>query len=204
MRFPAFFDEIPAFTVRDPLAEFLGAADGGLIDYRFADAVRLAGHSCPTVAGAWLMTTRALAALYGEAIPERGAVTVAFGEHQDAGVTGVIASVATLLTGAAGSGGFKGLAGRFARRDLLAFAVAGVDEIRFTRRDSGRSVDIALDLSPVGGDPRMSALLSGLLAGSARGDDARLFGELWQERVRRILIDHRDDMTLTPMRIGSA
>ena len=26
----------------------------------FADAVRLAGHSCPTVAGAWLMTVRAL------------------------------------------------------------------------------------------------------------------------------------------------
>jgi len=202
MSFPDFFDQIPAFCVRDPLAAFLGAASGGRIEYRFADAVRLAGHSCPTVAGAWLMTTRALSALYGNELPERGAITVAFGERQENGVTGVIASVATLLTGAAGSGGFKGLAGRFSRRDLLAFDVAGVDEIRFTRRDTGRSVDIALDLSAVGGDPRMSALLSALLAGTAGGDDARLFGELWQARVRRILVDHHDDMTLTPMRFA--
>lgn len=31
----------------DPLAEFLGAAEGGLIEYGYADAVKLAGHSCP-------------------------------------------------------------------------------------------------------------------------------------------------------------
>ena len=53
--FPAFFQDIPPLTLRDPLAALLGAAEGGLIDYRYADAVKLAGHSCPTVAGAWLM-----------------------------------------------------------------------------------------------------------------------------------------------------
>ncbi|MDQ5917197.1 MAG: hypothetical protein QG660_306, partial [Pseudomonadota bacterium] len=115
MAFPIFFEEVPAFVVRDPLAEILGAAEGGLIEYRFADAVRLAGHSCPTVAGAWLMTTRALRALYGDAIPERGSVAVAFGDGLGSGVTGVIASIATLLTGASGIGGFKGLGGRFSR-----------------------------------------------------------------------------------------
>ena len=200
MAFPAFFDEVPPLTLRDPLAEILGAAAGGLIEYRFADAVRLAGHSCPTVAGAWLMTTRALRALYPAAIPERGAVDVAFGDRQDAGVTGVIASVATLLTGAAGSGGFKGLAGRFSRRDLLRFEATGVDELRFTRRDTGETVDIGLDLSPVTGDPRMGALLPALLAGAASAEEAALFGSLWQLRVQRILIDHHDDERLTPMR----
>jgi hypothetical protein len=34
-------------------------------------------------------------------------------------VAGVIASVASLVTGAANEGGFKGLVGRFARNDLL-------------------------------------------------------------------------------------
>ena len=200
MAFPIFFEEVPAFVVRDPLAEILGAAEGGLIEYRFADAVRLAGHSCPTVAGAWLMTTRALRALYGDAIPERGAVTVAFGDDQGSGVTGVIASIATLLTGASGIGGFKGLGGRFSRRDLLSFDAAGVEDIRFTRRDTGASVQVTLDLSPVPGDSRMGMLLPALLSGTATVEEKQLFGELWQDRVRRILIDHHDDPRLVLIR----
>ena len=38
MSFPEFFARIPGITLRDPLAELLGAAEGGLIDYCFADA----------------------------------------------------------------------------------------------------------------------------------------------------------------------
>jgi hypothetical protein len=53
--FPDFFSDAPRIAVRDPLAEFLGAADGGVIEYRYADVVKLAGHSCPTVASAFLM-----------------------------------------------------------------------------------------------------------------------------------------------------
>lgn len=200
MSFPDFFASVPGFVMRDPLAEFLGAAEGGLIEYTFADAVRLAGHSCPTVAGAWLMSTRALRALYGAETPERGAVAVEFAEGMGDGVAGVIASIATLLTGAAGAGGFKGLAGRFSRRDLLRFEVAGVEDVRFRRRDTGEAVDVSLDLSPVAGDPRMGTLLSALLVGTASVEEARLFGQLWQDRVRRILIDHHDDARLTPMR----
>ena len=74
--FPDFFADAPQITLRDPLAEFLGAARGGLMTYRYADAVRLAGHSCPTVAGAWLMTVRGLRALYGDETPVRGEVEV--------------------------------------------------------------------------------------------------------------------------------
>ena len=196
MTFPAFFNDVPPITLRDPLAEILGAAEGGLIEYRFADAVRLAGHSCPTVAGAWLTTTRALRALYGNAVPERGGVTVAFGDTLAGGVTGVIASIVTLLTGATGVGGFKGLGGRFSRRDLLSFDAAGVADIRFTRCDTWVSVQVSLDLSSVPGDSRMGMLLPILLSGSATKDEARLFGELWQDRVRRILIDFHDDPRL--------
>mgnify|MGYP003492414693 FL=1 len=45
--------------MRDPLAELLGAAEGGRLEYTYADAVKLTGHSCPTVAGAWLATRQA-------------------------------------------------------------------------------------------------------------------------------------------------
>src|SRR5512146_12838 len=79
MSFPAFFDAAPAITVRDPLARFLGAAVDGMIEYHYVDAVKLAGHSCPTVASAYLMTRTALRTLYSGALPERGAIRVELG-----------------------------------------------------------------------------------------------------------------------------
>ena len=107
--------------MHDRLAAFLGASDGGVIEYRYADAVKLAGHSCPTVAGAYLLTSRTLAALYPDQLPERGEIQVDFRDAQEEGVTGVIAAVIGLITGAAGIGGFKGIAGHFTRRNLLDF-----------------------------------------------------------------------------------
>jgi len=76
MKTPAFFDAVAAIVVVDPLAETLGAAEGGMIEYRYIDAVKLAGHSCPTVAGAWLMTRAALARLYPGEMPRRGEIRV--------------------------------------------------------------------------------------------------------------------------------
>ncbi len=200
MAFPEFFARIPAITLRDPLAELLGAAEGGLIEYRFADAVKLAGHSCPTVAGAWLMTVRALRALYGDETPVRGDLRVALGETSDSGVAGVIASIAGLLTGAAGDGGFKGLGGRYGRRNLLRFGVAGVGGLAFTRLDTNVTVDCILRLETVPADPRLGGLLGAILGGTADDAARRLFGELWQERVRRILIEHADDPEIVELR----
>jgi len=37
MSYPAFFDEVASITLSDPLAEILGAAADGLIEYRCAD-----------------------------------------------------------------------------------------------------------------------------------------------------------------------
>ncbi|MGP1615771.1 MAG: hypothetical protein ACTS5Y_12055, partial [Pollutimonas bauzanensis] len=64
MSHPSFFDTAARITMYDPLAELLGAADKGLIEYSYTEVVKLAGHSCPTVAGAYLMTLRALKHLY--------------------------------------------------------------------------------------------------------------------------------------------
>ena len=200
MAFPEFFARVPAVTLRDPLAELLGAAEGGLIEYRFADAVKLTGHSCPTVAGAWLMTVRALRALYGDEIPERGNIAVALRESLDGGVAGVIGSVAGLLTGAAGAGGFKGLGGRHSRRNLLQFGVAGIGSVAFMRLDTDAAVDCTLRLEMVPADPRLGSLLGAILNGTANATDTRQFGNLWQERVARILVDHGEDHELVEVR----
>ena len=193
MRYPDFFDAVPRIRLHDPLADFLGACDGGIIEYAYPDAVRLAGHSCPSVAGAYWLTRQALRALYGEALPERGGVRVAFRESRTAGVTGVIANVVSLLTGATTDTGFKGLAGRFDRRGLLDFDARQPLDLRFRRLDTGAAVDAVAHLRQVPADPRMAPLMQACLAGHASPAEARQFGELWQARVRRVLLDHGDD-----------
>lgn len=99
-----------------------------------------------------------------------------------------MAAVVGLLTGAAGAGGFKGLAGRFARRDLLRFAQELPGDIRFRRLDTGQSVTATLQLAQVPADPRLPPLLQRLLAGDDEPATRELFASLWQERVRRILL----------------
>ncbi len=200
MGFPSFFSDVPPIAVHDRLAEFLGAAAGGIIEYRYVDAVKLAGHSCPTVAGAYLLTCRALAALYPDELPERGEIQVDFRGAQQDGVVGVMAAVVGLITGAAGIGGFKGIAGHFARRKLLAFEELDLPgEIRFARRDSGASLTAALHLEQVAADPRSAPLLQRLLAGERDPVVAEVFATLWQDRVRRILVDHFDDPKLVSL-----
>lgn len=200
MAFPPFFSEIMPIVVHDRLAEFLGAADGGIIEYRYVDAVKLAGHSCPTVAGAYLLTARALAVLYPDELPERGEIQVDFREAQDSGVAGVIAAVVGLISGAAGAGGFKGIAGHFARRHLLGFEQTdAAGEICFTRRDTGMRLAATLHLEQIVPDPRLGPLLQRLLAGERDPVIAKLFAGLWQNRVRQILIDHFDDPRLVSL-----
>ena len=202
MPHPEFFDAIPRLNMGDPLAQFLGAADDGVIEYGYGDAVRLAGHSCPTVAGAYGLTRHALRALYGADLPQRGAIRVEFREDRTAGVTGVIASVVSLLTGAAGDTGFKGLGGRFDRRNLLVFNADVPLDIRFARIDTGARVDAAAHVRLVPGDPEMSALLQRCLTGQAGPEEALRFGAMWQARVRRILIEHGEDPAVFVVRAG--
>ena len=196
MRTPAFFDQAPTIVMHDALAQFLGATQDGLIEYRYLDAVKLTGHSCPTVAGAWLMTRAALARLYPGQTPRRGEVRVALREAQDAGVTGVIASVAGLVTGAAGSGGFKGLGGRHARCDLLDFGVPMRGEMRFTRLDNGRSVEVSHHPEAAPRPAQLRTQMQAALTPQADNTQRDAFAQTWQDWVRAILVVHADDPEL--------
>jgi hypothetical protein len=200
MQYPEFFDQVRSVVLRDPLAGFLGAAEGGILEYRYIDAVKLAGHSCPTVAGAWLMTLKALERLYEDGRPERGAIRVELRDDMAAGVTGVIANVAGLVTGAAQENGFKGIGGRFDRRDLLAFNVPIAGEMRFRRIDTGMGIEARYRAERVPPAAEMRALLPRIQAGDATPEERQRFGALWQDRVKRILIDHADDPELVVLR----
>ena len=174
-----------SIVMRDPLAEFLGAAEGGRLEYSYADAVKLTGHSCPTVAGAYLATAEALARLYPGELPERGAIRVELRGSVEEGVNGVVASVAALITGAAAEGGFKGIAGRFARRGLLQFGAPIAADLRFTRLDTGASVEI--DLRHAAPSPELVAALRQALSPDAPAEERKAFARAWQARVAGML-----------------
>lgn len=190
MHYPDFFARVETITLHDGLAEFLGSIDGGLITYTYLDAVRLAGHSCPTVAGAWLMTARALHALYPTGVPERGGIRAEFRDSAESGVTGVIANIVSLLTGAAQEGGFKGIAGQFDRRQLLAFRQDIQAEIKFIRLDNQAVIEVSYHPELVPPAAEMKTLMQKVLAQVSSTEEKAQFAHLWQERVRRILIDH--------------
>ncbi len=203
MSFPEFFNQIPALRLRDPLAAMLGAAGDGTIEYRYADAVKLAGHSCPTVAGAWLMASRALTTLYPDAVPERGGLRVDLRAARDAGVAGVIGAVLGLITGAAGEGGFKGLGGQYSRRDLLRFGVAIDADVAISRLDTHACVLIDYRPEAVAASPEIAPLMARVLGGVAAAEERARFAELWQDRVRRILLDHAEDPALLASRTAT-
>ncbi|QOW23458.1 FmdE family protein [Lysobacter sp. H23M47] len=197
MIFPAFFEQAPVVKAFDPLAKLLGAPSDGCFDYVYADAVRFSGHSCPTVAGSFLMGRAAMQALYPEGRAERGQIEVSMGAPAGHGTTGVMAQVLTLLTGAAAENGFKGIGGSYARNGLLTFAEHPESgAVTFRRRDTGELVIAELDTSPVPGNPNQRGLLIGIMQGVASDSQKRAFAEGWQERVRTMLVDLADDPRL--------
>lgn len=203
MQYPAFLDQVRTIVLYDPLAEFLGAAKAGIVEYNYLDAVKLAGHSCPTVAGAYLMTIKALEALYPGTTPERGAVRVRLRDEMEHGVTGVIANVVGLITGATQQNGFKGIAGQFDRRNLLLFN-AGIDaDIHFERVDSGAAVTAAYNAGLVPGSARLRALAGKIGMPGLGVAEQRDFGVEWQARVERILIEQADNPALVLIRPAS-
>jgi len=200
MESPAFFKRIPDLTLIDPLADFLGAAEGGLVRYGYTDAVKLAGHSCPTVASAYWLGVRALQQLYPDTVPQRGGVAVDLRQAQESGTTGVVANVLGQLTGAASSGGFAGIGGRFVRRGLMHFGVDIASDIRFTRTDTGQAVLAQCHVQKVRADPRTMPLMQACLSGTASAAQRQEFGQLWQARVEQLLLVHGFDDAVFELR----
>ncbi len=187
MNYPAFFDEVPQLRLYDPLAHELGSFEDGYISFSYLDIVKSTGHSCPTVAGAYLMVQAALEALYDTKIPQRGNFSVAFRESQDKGANGVIASIFSQITGVAGKGGFAGIGKRFSRRNLIAYDRDIPLSVRVIRMDNNKSVDIAYNPSAIETMPALNHLLKKLSVDALGEEDGKFFRELWQNRVKEIL-----------------
>lgn len=127
--FRDFLYDVKPIKFKEPLAETLGAfkENDVVLEYTFIEAVKMAGHACPTVTGAYMSCQEALEFLYPDEIPTRGNIAITIYGEPDEGVYGVIGQVFSFLTGAAPGSGFKGLAHKFKRKDLLQFSSDKLD-----------------------------------------------------------------------------
>ncbi|WP_187648279.1 FmdE family protein [Nitrosophilus labii] len=187
MNYPEFFKKVEPILLYDPLADFLGAVENGEIEINYLDVVKFAGHSCPTVAGAYLMTKLGLKKLYGDSLPVRGEIKIMVKGAKNEGVEGVIGNTIAFICGVSEEGGFKGIGGKFNRANKLLFSQDIPKEIRLQRTDNGTFVDISY-APTIAPDPRQQQLMQKIMTNQATKEEKDLFKKLWQERVKKILL----------------
>ena len=180
MKLPDYYKNIESIVLFDELAMFLGVPEDGKYEIRYEEIVKMAGHSCATVAGAYLMTLEGLKVLYKNGIPKRGEIKVELRDGAEEGSIGVSASVITNITGAAGNLGFAGINGKYARRNLLSFNAKIDGFVRFTRLDTGKSVEVNYNPANIvyPGNIMMSAI-----GPQATDETKRAFPDRWKAMI---------------------
>lgn len=197
-----FFKDVEPIKLEDPLAVVLGAIDRGEpLVYTYGDAVKLAGHSCPAISGAYKLTQLALKRLYPDKTPVRGEITVRFKGGVTDKVNGPISQVISLITGAAPESGFGGLGGgRYNRKNLLTFDESdapppdSICSVIFQRTDTGKKVEITYSNYMLPADPKMGELMPKAVSGKATDEELKEFGRLWHERIKTILFNPPEGM----------
>ena len=197
--FRDYLRQVKPIKFKEPLAETLGAFQkrDAVVEYSFIDAVKMSGHACPTVAGAYLSCQKALEKLYPDQIPVRGEISITvFGDPDDGGY-GVVSQVFSFLTGAATVTGFKGLAHKFKRQYLLEFSPAKIDSeamcFEFKRSDTGKTILVKFYPQqipfPEVKAKRLGYLLGKVIQEAASGDERDEFQELWVGKVKSMFLE---------------
>lgn len=199
--FRDFLEEVEPIKLKEPLAETLGAfkEKRTVLEYTFIDVIKLAGHACPTTAGAYLCCQKALGKLYPDESPVRGEISITVYGAPDEGVYGVMAQVFSLLTGAAPATGFRGLGHKFKRKDLLKFSAEKIDPqamcFEFRRLDNSKAVLAKFypQQIPFSEEKaqRLGELLEAVIWEAAKEPQKKEFQELWMEKVKNMLLEEK-------------
>ena len=193
----SFYEEVEPIRLRDYLAEFLGViCNGEEFIFYYTDVVKLAGHSCPAVAGAFKMTQKALNLLYGKEVPVRGDISVKVLGDVDDGANGPMSQVISFVTGAATETGFAGINNRYVRKNKLVFIKNSKDKntFMFTRDDTQKSIKIKYNVEKIPQSEEFSNLFIKNFSGKATKDEVEKFQSLWQEKVRLVLFDKIENL----------
>jgi len=191
MKYLAFFDDIEKIVVYDDLCQFLGVNDDGILEISYVDIVKSAGHSCGTVAGAYLIALKGLKALYGDETPKRGEIKVEIQKAPREDNAGVVGSVLSNITGATKDDGFGGIpTGKYNRRDLLSYEADIDADVCLTRLDTNEKV--CVNYRPKRIVNPMEILKSAIMP-NAKEEDIKSFPVRFQAMVKTVF-DNADEV----------
>jgi len=190
MEYPDYYNEVEHIRLKDELSRFLGSSEEGIIDISYLEIVKMAGHSCVLVCGTYLMALKGLQALFGTEPARRGEIKVELRESMQEGNTGASAQVLSNITGATLDSGFRGINGKYNRRGLLFFGADIQSNVRFTRLDTNRSVEVSYSPAKV---VNPGAVMQSALGPDATEESKKTFPKRWQEMVKAIF-DHADQV----------
>lgn len=188
MKYPKYYDLVPKIVLYDSLSDFLGALDDGIISISYLDVVKYAGHSCPTVAGAYLMSYLAIQEFSGnKKLINRGDIKIYAKGPKDEGTNGVIANVAAYVCGINDESGFAGIGGKMSRKNKLFYDNTLRCDLKFEYQ--GNVIEMSYNPSSIRPDKNMIPLLQKIIKGIASENETKTFKILWQNRVEKILLN---------------
>lgn len=133
-------------SVYEPFSAYLlGDQEEQRFEITLLDVVRFAGHACPSMIGAFLISQKVVKEFYPNTqVCVRGEVLIDMPTAPTSGATGPIANVFGFIFGAWNQTGFGGISNQFVRRDLLRFSVpeVAIGTFRFTHVPSQKVIDV--------------------------------------------------------------
>ncbi len=193
---------IPPILMQEPFLELYGQVDQP-VPYYYSDAVKMAGHSCSAVAGAWTITRKALRHLYPDGMPVRGHLRVMMPGAEDEWFIGVFGRVISLITGAEAKTGFPGaeFGETYNRRNLMIYTDTpqGTPPPKmqwvFERIDTAQKVAVRFDLTKIQppATPAFREMSAQVARGKASADDASQWRQDWNTRVQ-FLFENADTL----------
>lgn len=197
-----YIDTVPPIIMKEPLLELLGQTEQP-IPYTFKETVKISGHACGAVSGAWIITRKALEALYPSTLPVRGQIKVTMPGAEDEWLIGVFGQVIANITGAAPKTGFPGaeLGSAFNRRNLMVYAKGSVGTPPtkmlwiFERTDTKAKVAIRYNLSMIQppATPKYKELGAKAARGLADAQELKNWQAYWNARVK-FVFDNADTL----------
>jgi len=194
-----YIKQIPPIMMYEPYYKIFGQGVKP-VPYTYEEAIKMCGHSCSAVAGAWTIVRKGLDALYpGGEIPVRGNIVIYVPGAKEQWHLGVFAEIMMYVTGAAPETGFIGSEfGRendlFVRRHKIIFTKNATPTKKwdmvwiFERIDTKKRVGVKFDVRKV--KPPVTKARIALGAKVAKGDatpaEAIEFIKYWNARVKFI------------------
>ena len=200
----AYISEVAPIMMLEPYFQIFGQSQEP-VPYYYEEAVKLAGHSCGAITGAWVITKKALEVLYPDGeIPVRGQIAVEAPGAEDEWFVGVFGDVINFITGASPRTGFIGAEfGKandvFVRQNKMVYSekptgqVPPMREWKFTRLDTGATVGIKFNLIVITPLPTPGRVAMGkkLASGKATAEEAADYYQYWNDRATYVL-EHED------------